>query len=165
MRWPPCMRKRHCRRTDSSSFRYKGSDGIFYEVVVDIDPTVIHVSRQSWQQRVCICKGLPNSAFRKYLRIEFHYPFFQLLYNRIGFFLAYLCSLFRWHILTILLYSIIAETVFYCHFPLIFSRNIAVFFLLSLLLSAISSAHKQLCGCRLLRLALTVASFFLCGER
>ena len=73
----------------------KRPDGILDEVVVDVDPAVVHVARQTGKKTVGIGKGLSEPALGQDLCIGFLDPFLEHQDCRIGYLPALFLTLFR----------------------------------------------------------------------
>ena len=68
----------------------KRPDGILDEVVVDVDPAVVHVARQTGKKTVDIGKGLSEPALGQDLRIGLLNPLLEHQDYRIGYLTALL---------------------------------------------------------------------------
>ena len=73
----------------------KRPDGILDEVVVDVDPAVVHVARQPGKKTVGIGKGLSKPALGKNLCIGFLDPLLEHPDCGIGYLTALFLTLFR----------------------------------------------------------------------
>ena len=70
-------------------------DSVLDEVVVDVDPAVIHIARQPWKKTVGIGKCLPKPALGQDLRVSLLYPLLEHQDCGIGYLPALFHALFR----------------------------------------------------------------------